>query len=174
MNRARNASESTGMSDEQTLLFRRATPDEAPALHALTGRSALHWGYEPEFLDWEPEALAVTPAFISDSVVYVLEEHGHIAGYYALCGQPPEMSLDKLFVEPDRISGGYGKRLWLHAIETARSLGVSRLHWASDPNAAPFYRAMGATWLREEPTSRPGWNLQMFEYAVGSPEPAAS
>jgi len=48
-------------------VIRRAIPDEAAYLNALTGRSALSWGYEPEFLDWEPEAITVTPEFIASS-----------------------------------------------------------------------------------------------------------
>jgi GNAT superfamily N-acetyltransferase len=83
-----------------------------------------------------------------------------------LLGEPPEMALDKLFVEPDRIRTGCGKQLWRHAVATAREMGASVLTLASDPNAAPFYAAMGAEWVRQEPTSRPGWALQMFRFCL--------
>lgn len=132
------------MTDLPHHLIRRATPDEALLLNELTGRSVLYWGYEPEFLAWEPEALRVTPSFIEDAPVYVLEEDGRVVGYYGLLSKPPDMYLDKLFVEPDRIGTGCGKRLWLHAVATARDMGVSTLMLDADPNAAPFYRAMGA------------------------------
>jgi GNAT superfamily N-acetyltransferase len=148
------------------LVIRRATPDEAPVLHDLTGRSALHWGYEPEFLLWEPEAIAVTPEFIRNSETFVMEEGDRLVGYYSLVGELPDLSLDKLFVEPGRIGTGFGKRLWLHAVGMARELGASELTFMADPNAAPFYRAMGAEWLREEDTTRPGWNLQLFRYSL--------
>ena len=154
------------MNPESSPTIRRATPDEAPLLHALTQRSTLHWGYEPEFLDWEPETIAVSTEFVAASTVYLLEEDGRIAGYYALCGEPPEMMFDKLFVEPELIGTGRGKRLWQHAIATARDLGVTQLTFYADPHAAPFYRAMGAEWLGEETTTRPGWNLQLFRYVV--------
>jgi GNAT superfamily N-acetyltransferase len=154
---------------QMTGTIRRATPDEAPALNALTGRSALHWGYEPEFLDWEPEALLVTPDFIADSPIYVLEDEGRILGYYALLEKPPHWYLDKLFVEPDRIGTGLGKRLWRHAVATAREMGIPELMLDADPNAAPFYRAMGCEWLREETTTRPGWNLHVFRFRITPP-----
>jgi GNAT superfamily N-acetyltransferase len=147
-------------------VIRRAIPAEAPFLNDLTGRSVLSWGYESEFLDWEPEAIRVTPEFIASSPVYVLEDAGRVVGYYGLLGEPPEMTLDKLFVEPDRMGAGCGKQLWQHAVATAREMGASWLIWASDPNAAPFYAAMGAVWVREEPTSRPGWALQMFRFGL--------
>jgi GNAT superfamily N-acetyltransferase len=149
-------------------IIRRAIPDEVSYLNELTERSVLSWGYEPEFLNWEPEAIRVTREFIADSPVFVLEEAGRIVGYYGLLGEPPEMALDKLFVEPDRIGTGCGKRLWRHAVATARELGSCVLTLASDPNAAPFYRAMGAEWVGEEPTSRPGWALQMFRFSVSA------
>jgi GNAT superfamily N-acetyltransferase len=103
--------------------IRRARPDEAPALNALTGRSTLHWGYEPAFLDWEPEALIVTTGLIAGSPVYVYEEDARVLGYHALLYKDPHWYLDKLFVEPDRIGTGLGKTLWLHAVATARDLG---------------------------------------------------
>ncbi len=147
-------------------VIRRATPDEAPFLNALTGRSVLHWEYEPEFLEWEPEAITVSPELIAGLPVYVLEEDGRVIGYYALLGEPPEMTLDKLFVDGGRIGTGAGKRLWQHAVATARELGATILNFASDPHAAPFYRAMGAEWVSAEPTSRPGWELQMFRFPI--------
>jgi GNAT superfamily N-acetyltransferase len=150
------------MPDERTQVIRRARPDEAAHLHGLTGRSCLSWGYPPEFLDWEPQAIAVTTEFIERSIVWLLEEDGRVLGYYALTGTSQDLSLDKLFVEPDRIGTGCGKRLWQHAMETARSLGATELTFASDPNAALFYRAMGAIFEREEPTTWPNWNLHMF------------
>jgi GNAT superfamily N-acetyltransferase len=151
-------------------VIRRATPAEAPLLNDLTGRSVLSWGYEPEFLDWEPETIRVTPELIAGWPFFLLEEAGRIVGYYGLLGEPPEMALDKLFVEPDRIGTGCGKRLWQHAVATAREMGASVLTLASDPNAAPFYRAMGAAWVGEEPTSRPGWALQMFRFCLPAAE----
>ncbi len=153
-----------------TDVIRRATPAEAPLLNELTGRSVLFWGYEPEFLDWEPEAIRVTPELIAGWPFFVLEEAGRIVGYYGLVGEPAEMALDKLFVEPDRIGTGCGKRLWRHAVATAREMGASVLTLSSDPNAAPFYRAMGAAWVGEEPTSRSGWALQVFRFCLPAVE----
>jgi GNAT superfamily N-acetyltransferase len=53
--------------------------------------------------------------------VFVLEDAGRIVGYYGPLGEPPELALDKLFVEPDWIGTGYGKHLSQHAVATARN-----------------------------------------------------
>lgn len=146
--------------------IRPAHADEIDLLNALTGRSCMHWGYEPEFLDWEPESITVTEELLRGPATRVLEEDGRVVGYYLLTGVPPTLTLDKLFVDADQIGTRRGKRLWLHAVETARELGATELTLAADPNAAPFYRAMGALWSHEEMTTRDGWNLQIFRYPI--------
>jgi len=143
-----------------------ACPDEAAILHDLTGRSSLYWGYEPEFLDWEPESIAVTPELLATATAYVLKEGDTPIGYYALVRKDDGIHLDKLFVDPEWIGTGAGKRLWEHAMETARGMGATEVLFDADPNAAPFYRAMGAEWLQETETTRPGWNLQVFKYRL--------
>lgn len=148
--------------------IRPARSDDAAELHALTQRSAMYWGYEPEFLEWEPEAIAVTPSFLESAITGVLEAGGAILGYYALVIKPEGVYLDKLFVDPAHIGTGCGRRLWLDAVQTARDLGHAEMLLDADPNAAPFYRAMGAEWTGEIVTSRPGWKLQTFRYDLGT------
>ena len=151
-------------------LIRPVRIDEAQLLHELTQRSAMHWGYEPEFLDWEPQALAVTPESLEQALAsFALEEHGDVIGYYTLTGNVEHGHLDKLFVDAPYIGTGRGKLLWQHAIVTAKRLGVQKLDFYADPNAAPFYRAMGAIWIGEQETSRPGWNLQIFDVDLNHP-----
>jgi hypothetical protein len=59
-------------------VIRRAIPAETPFLNELTWRSVLSWGYEPEFLSWEPETIRVTSEFIVNAQVFVLEDTGRI------------------------------------------------------------------------------------------------
>jgi GNAT superfamily N-acetyltransferase len=74
------------------------------------------------------EDLRVSAEEILDWPVYVLEAEGRPIGYYEL--QPnsaEEVLLLNLFVEPDAIGHGYGKRLWLHALDTAGAVAIA--HW---------------------------------------------
>ena len=102
-------------------VIRSAIPAETPFLNELTWGSVLSWGYGPEFLSWEPETIRVTSEFIVNAQVFVLEDAGRIVGYYGPLGEPPELALDKLFVEPDWIGTGCGKHLGQHAVATARN-----------------------------------------------------
>lgn len=152
------------MSASGSQLIRPVLIEEAAELHALTLRSTVHWGYTPEFLEWEPEAIAVTPELLEKALAsYLLEDDGVVTGYYVLTGTVEHAHLDKLFVDAPFIGTGRGKLLWNHAIATAKWLQVQKLDFYADPNAGPFYRAMGAIWLGEEETDWPGWNIQMFE-----------
>lgn len=85
------------------MTIRPAKLYEGADLHAPNGRSALRSGYEPEFLDWEPEAIAVTPDFLAHSMGCVLKEIGRLIGQYSLVGGPPVISLERLLTAPEWI-----------------------------------------------------------------------
>jgi len=136
--------------------------DEADTLNELTKRSVMHWGYEPAFLEWEPEAITVDRPFMERAITFVLERDGAVIGYYALVEQPDSLALDKLFIDPPWIGRGYGRRLWDHAIGEAGLRGVHSITFYADPNAAPFYQAVGARFIEEIETSWPGWRLHSF------------
>jgi GNAT superfamily N-acetyltransferase len=146
------------------MVLKPAIADDAHRLNELTRRSVLHWGYEPAFLDWEPESITVDHAFLERTHTVLLEVNGELIGYYALTTDADATMLDKLFVEPRHIGNGYGKALWNQACADARLRGAARIRLYSDPNAAAFYAAMGAQQLEIIPTSWPGWSLQLFEF----------
>jgi N-acetylglutamate synthase-like GNAT family acetyltransferase len=124
--------------------IRRARPEEANALSDLSFRSKAHWGYDATFMEACRDDLTITPAEISDQPMYVLEKCHLLIGFYGLRRLDAEEALlHSLFVEPSAIGYGYGKRLWLHAVETARRLGFHSLALHSEPHAEGFYQAMG-------------------------------
>lgn len=149
-----------------TRIFRRAEPHEASTLAEVQNRSSTYWGYPQGFFDWAPGAFEIPGEYVRDNPVYLLEEEGRITGFYAYTVEHGELLLDKLFVDIDRIGTGCGRALWQHAVDTARRLGYEYLLIGSDPNAAPFYAAMGAEWLEEKPTGNPDWTVQMFRYGI--------
>jgi ribosomal protein S18 acetylase RimI-like enzyme len=140
----------------QELEIRRARPGEAADLSALALRSKAHWGYDQEFLDAVRPVLTFSEADLSASPVYVLEAAGVPAGMYRLTGEPPEGELEDLWLGPELIGRGLGRRLFEHALGIAAELGFDSLVIEADPNAEPFYLAMGAVRIgdRRSPSGR--------------------
>jgi GNAT superfamily N-acetyltransferase len=148
--------------------IRPATPDEAALLSDLAFRSKAYWDYDPVFLAACRPAMRLTPEYVAKREVYLLEADGSVIGFYSLCALSNEtVDLDNLFVEPDAIGQGFGKRLWQHAVATARQLGFTTLRIESDPNAEPFYLAMGAYRVGSVPSSVwPGRQLPVLHFSV--------
>lgn len=136
-------------SAERPPLIRQAEPGEADTLSALAMRSKAHWGYAGDFLEGVRAILTFSEADLAASPVYVLEAASEPVGMYRLTGSPPEGELEDLWLDPRVIGIGAGRRLFDHAMATARELGFHSLRIESDPNAEGFYRAMGATRIGE-------------------------
>ncbi len=154
--------------DDGPMRIRAGEAAEAAALTELALRSKGHWGYDAEFLAACREELTVRPADVAARRTAVAEEDGRILGFTTLDGEPPKGALGMMFVEPDTIGRGVGRRLFAHAMDEARRLGFTRLTIDADPNAEPFYRAMGAVRIGATPSgSIPGRELPLLEVALG-------
>jgi GNAT superfamily N-acetyltransferase len=109
----------------------------------------------------------LTPHDIEVQWVTVAERDGHLVGFYALAGDPPEGTLEDLFVEPDHNGTGVGRILWEHAIDVARTLGFAHVRLEADPGAESFYLAMGARRCGSVPSgSIPGRFIPLLEFSI--------
>ena len=136
-NRAEPLSEAT---------IRRARLSDAEVLTAIAHGAKRHWGYPEHWIGVWVTELTVTGEYIAACPVYVAECEMEIVGFYALCPSGSRCSLDHLWVRPASMGRGIGRLLFRHAVETARDGGSAELRIDSDPNAAGFYRRMGARW----------------------------
>ena len=153
--------------DSREVSIRCARSEEAGRLTALALRSKAHWGYDAAFMRACVPALTVTAERLKAEPFFVLEQAGAIAGFGALRIDGAHAELTNLFVEPEAIGRGYGRRLWRYAIELARGLGARRMFIASDPFAEPFYRAMGAERIGETPSDAiPGRVIPLLMYRL--------
>ena len=136
--------------------IRQALPEDAPTLTQIALDAKRHWGYPEHWIKhWESD-LTITPDFVRDNHVYVAEEDGEIRGFYALCVNGNKAELEHLWVTPSSIGTGIGKLLFLDAMENAAALNVNAVEISSDPNAAGFYRRMGATQIGEADATMDG------------------
>lgn len=138
-------------------LIRAAAPLEAEVLTALAMRSKAYWGYDAEFMQDCVDELKITPDKIKDNPTYLLENARYILGFYMLepfdhSVNDQEIELGYLFVDPNVIGQGCGTQLMRHAKAKAFALGYRTMLIQGDPNAAPFYQAMGAQQIGTRPS----------------------
>ena len=124
--------------------FRRASPNEAEALTALTLESKAHWGYDAEFMNLARASLTVTAEYLGANECWVAEVDGAMVGWFSLVPIPHGLLLDNFFLLPDHIGSGLGRLMWDEAVRRAEAAGASCLTLEADPNAAGFYERMGA------------------------------
>lgn len=154
--------------------FRKAVPDDASVLSALALLSKAHWGYSREFLKMCESELTVPAHQIENSNFdYVVAEVcSTIVGFYALEKTAKgKFELEALFVEPEHIGTGLGRRLIRHALDAVIGQGGESLLVQGDPNAENFYLAAGGKCIgTRESASIPGRFLPLFEIEVGAYE----
>ena len=135
-------------------MIRLAKPTEKERLTALALCSKAYWGYDAAFMAACVDELTISSEQIQNNPTYVLEEEGQILGFYMLeLTDSRDVELGYLFVTPESIGQGYGSQLMNHAKAKASELGYQSIIIQSDPNAEPFYRAMGGRIIGDKPSA---------------------
>lgn len=100
-----------------------------------------------------PDAVELPVAQITAGHVRVAEHNGAVVGFAVLLERSGEAcELDGLFVEPDRMRAGVGRRLVEDAKRIARERGATRIDVVANPQAVAFYEAVGFTPVGEAQT----------------------
>jgi GNAT superfamily N-acetyltransferase len=146
--------------------IRSARAGEGRALGALCVRSKAHWGYDAAFMALSAPALQVEEADIADGRVLVAaDQHDRPIGVASVVLAGGDAELGVMFVDPPAMRRGAGRALFEAAARLAARRGARRLAILADPHAAPFYRRMGARFLRDAPSDAiPGRTLPLYEY----------
>lgn len=121
--------------------IRPATSEDTAALRALMTRSN---GYERPEARVMVNAYAATWSPASALEVWTAVEGEGLVGFYALITHADDLELDLFFTANDSQGTGLGRRLFEHMAERAKALGATKVVISSNPEAAGFYRRMGA------------------------------
>lgn len=155
------------------ITIRDAVPREAANLSALALRSKAHWGYSSEFIQSCKRELTYRPRQIADDkfrfVVATLDSL--IVGFYALeTISSRQFELGALFVDPEHIGAGVGRKLMEHALNSVAARSGESVLIQGDPNAEAFYLAAGAKLIgTRESGSISGRHLPLFEILIRPP-----
>ena len=140
------------MLDEEVRI-RPAEPEEAELLSDVAWRSKEYWEYPVDMMSHFRDFLTITDDFIEKNPTYLAEneETGEIIGFYSieLLGDS-KWWIKHLWVVLEHIGTGVGGALFLHACQTAETVGAEELNIIADPNVEEFYLHMGAEKVGEE------------------------
>jgi N-acetylglutamate synthase-like GNAT family acetyltransferase len=129
--------------------IRRAKPEEADTLTEISHAAKRHWGYPENWIaHWKPY-LTITREFIEENEVFVAIADEKIMGCCAIVVGDSMVELEHMWIKPEHIGAGVGRKLFLHAKARARNLKIPTLEILSDPNAEGFYQRMGARRIGE-------------------------
>ena len=93
-----------------------------------------------------PDAIELPAEQITAGLVRVAEQKGVIVGFAVLLERSGDAcELDGLFVEPDRMGAGIGRRLVEDAKRIARERGAMRIDVVANSQAVALYEAVGFT-----------------------------
>lgn len=148
--------------------LRPARSGEAQALSALCLRSKAHWGYDAGFMAAVEPYLRVTDDAIRAGHATVAESpDGAVMGVCQIDPAGHGGSLDLLFIEPEVIGSGAGRKLFEHAKAQLKALGLPVMTILSDPDAEPAYLHMGARRVEMRASEVfPGRKLPWLEVAL--------
>src|SRR4051794_33417155 len=126
------------------MTIRPARVSERGALERLQRRSSMHQPMYRAQLAADPEAIELPVEQIVTGLVRVAEQDGVVVGFAVLLERSGDAcELDGLFVEPDRMRAGVGRRLVEDAKRIARERGATRIDVVANPQAVAFYEAVG-------------------------------
>ncbi len=149
------------------LAIRRAFADDAPILSDLARRAKAHWGYPAEWLVlWEPQLTFGAP-YLTEHRVLVAVDADDIVGMCALEDRGQCWALEHVWVDPDELGQGVGRALVEQALALARASHPGPVLVEADPNAAGFYRRLGASQVGLVAAAMPGAPercLPVFEF----------
>lgn len=139
------------------LRLRSVRPDELAELTELCLRSKAVWGYDAAFMAACRAELTLRARDLDTPMQVAEADDGKVAGLAQIKVDGSEAELARLFIEPGVLRTGAGRMLFGWAVAEARRLGADRMTIDADPDAAPFYRRMGARLAGEVPSgSIPG------------------
>ncbi len=120
----------------------RALLSDLQRLNEISFEAKSHWDYPQEWLDLWKEDLKLTPEEFPERSVFKLVSDGSTIGFCAILESETEYEVEHLWVLPQSIGLGLGKKLLEYCLaETI--LKDKPVIVASDPNAEGFYRKQG-------------------------------
>ncbi|MDE3085745.1 MAG: GNAT family N-acetyltransferase [Acidobacteriota bacterium] len=129
--------------------IRTATTDDLAVLRDLYRRSSLSNDSDRELLGRRPELLEWPADAVATGGTRVAVVGGRLVGFSTLVPHGATGEVDDLFVDPEWMRRGIGRRLVEDMAATAAAAGVDALEVDANPAALTFYEGVGFAGIGE-------------------------
>lgn len=129
--------------------LRAAVAADVARLDRIALRAKAHWGYADEQLAAWAADLRVPPGSLATHPTVVAEVEGRVVAFGQLDPGRDPWELTALWVLPEHMGRGIGRRLLGALLAEAAAAGQGRVHVDADPYALAFYLACGAELVGE-------------------------
>ena len=124
--------------------FRVAKPNDINTLNTISIKSKGYWGYPSSWIEHWKNDLTLDEAQLLTQHVLVIEVDSKIIGFSSITENEQTFEILHLWVLPEYIGKGYGKKLLEKIIDSFVNQNKPIIVEA-DPNAEPFYKSQGFT-----------------------------
>lgn len=98
----------------------RAELHDLARLSEIAFAAKAYWEYPAEWLEeWRPQ-LTISESDLSGGMAFKLTPQATILGFYILREDGEKLWLEHLWLDPSSIGNGFGRRLFEHAMATAK------------------------------------------------------
>lgn len=127
------------------IFLRPAEIDDIDAMTDVSIRSKQSNGYDDAFMDACRDELTITAARLCQGEYWVAVDGTEIIGCASLSPDEGHRSgmVHSFFIDPDYQGRGIGRLIWDQLLRRAHAYAMTEVRLDSDPNAVPFYEAMG-------------------------------
>ena len=134
--------------------IRVAVAADLPALRRLFRRSSLSNQGDRELMLAHPELVGPSDAAVAEGRTRVaVAADGTILGFSTWRRlESDALELEDLFVDPDWMRCGIGRRLLADVATLARRKGIARIEVTANPHAHAFYRSVGFVFVGDTET----------------------
>lgn len=146
-------------------MFLKAKEEDLKVLNQLMIASEGYWGFDAKYLENFKKQYAIDGAYIRNHWCYILKEDNVIKGFYGFSFHSNE--LEYLYVLPDCMGQGIGRRLWQHMLMICHEAHIKEIFFVTSKAATGFYEKLGGQIIGiVESKVKPGRMIPKFKYIL--------
>lgn len=145
----------------------RSTDDQIPLINSIIERSKRYWNYSESYLEAAIPLIQIDINWLKRHLGYSIFDDNELVGFLGVEQGQGVWTLDHLWVSPNKIRCGLGKKAIDFIISEAQKFHVTKIYLLPDPPAEGFYLRQGAQQTGKVVQSRvkdgPLFNEMVFE-----------